>query len=84
MAFTNYIMQTIICTAIFYGHGFGYYGQVERSGQIAIVAAVWVFQLIASPIWLRHFFFGPLEWLWRSLTYWQRQPFRRKVPAAGG
>jgi uncharacterized protein len=82
MAFTNYILQTIICTLIFYGHGLGLYGQVERSGQIAIVVAVWVFQLIVSPIWLRHFFFGPLEWLWRSLTYWQRQPFRREMPAA--
>jgi uncharacterized protein len=84
MAFTNYIVQTIICTAIFYGHGFGLYGQVERSGQVAIVVAVWVFQLVVSPIWLRHFMFGPLEWLWRSLTYWRRQPFRRRVPAAAG
>lgn len=82
MAFTNYILQTIICTAIFYGHGFGFYGQVERSAQIAIVAAIWVLQLVASPIWLRHFYFGPLEWLWRSLTYLQWQPFRRGMPAA--
>jgi hypothetical protein len=58
--------------------------KMERSGQIAIVLAVWVVQLIVSPIWLRQLFFGPLEWLWRSLTHWQRQPFRRKVPAAAG
>ncbi len=77
MAFTNYILQTVICTTIFYGHGFGLFGQTERIGQIAIVAAVWVFQLVISPIWLRYFLFGPLEWLWRSLTYLQRQPFRR-------
>lgn len=84
MAFTNYILQTVICTTIFYGHGFGLFGQVERTGQIAIVAAVWVFQLLVSPIWLRYFLFGPLEWLWRSLTYLQSQPFRRLPLSATG
>lgn len=84
MAFTNYILQTVICTTIFYGHGFGLFGQVERTGQIAIVAGVWVFQLLVSPIWLRYFLFGPLEWLWRSLTYLQWQPFRRLPLSATG
>ncbi|MBN1428529.1 MAG: DUF418 domain-containing protein [Anaerolineae bacterium] len=76
MALTNYLLQTIICTTIFYGHGFGLFGQIERSGQIVIVAGIWIFQLIISPLWLRYFRFGPAEWLWRSLTYWKRQPFR--------
>ncbi len=85
MAFTNYILQTVICTTLFYGHGFGLFGQIERTGQAAIVLAVWAFQLIMSPIWLRYFLFGPLEWLWRSLVYLERQPFRRGVgtPAVG-
>lgn len=82
MAFTNYLLHTIICTTIFYGHGFGYFGSVERTGQILIVFGVWVFQLIASPIWLRHFRFGPFEWLWRSLTYRSLQPFRRTAQLA--
>ncbi|WP_237134403.1 DUF418 domain-containing protein [Pseudohongiella sp. O18] len=77
MAFSNYIMQTLICGFIFYGHGLGLIGQVERWGQILIVFGVWVLQLWLSPVWLRHFRFGPLEWLWRSLTYGQLQPFRR-------
>ncbi|MEC8858477.1 MAG: DUF418 domain-containing protein [Pseudomonadota bacterium] len=77
MAFTNYIMQTLICGFIFYGHGLGLIGQVERWGQILIVFGVWVLQLWLSPVWLRHFRFGPLEWLWRSLTYRQLQPLRR-------
>jgi uncharacterized protein len=80
MAFTNYIMQTAICTTIFYGHGFGLFGKVDRLGQFAIVVLIWILQLIISPIWLRHFLFGPLEWLWRSLTYWQWEPFRREFP----
>jgi len=77
MAFTNYIMHTVICTTIFYGHGLGLFGRVERVGQAAIVLLVWALQLIVSPIWLGHFHYGPLEWLWRSMTYMQGAPFRR-------
>ncbi len=77
MAFTNYIMQTLICNTIFLGFGFSLFGRLERHELYYVVLAVWVFQLIVSPIWLHYFRFGPLEWLWRSLTYWQRQPLRR-------
>lgn len=76
MALTNYLIQTLICTTIFYGHGLGLFCQVERRDQILIVIGVWVFQLFASPIWLRSFRFGPAEWLWRSLTYLKFQPMR--------
>jgi uncharacterized protein len=79
MALTNYLMQTIICTTIFYGYGLGLYGRVDHSGQILIVFGVWAAQLIASPVWLRYFRFGPAEWLWRSLTYGQLQPMRRSA-----
>ena len=75
-AFSNYILQTLICVTIFYGQGFGQFGHVERLGQILIVFAVWALQLVISPWWLRRFRFGPLEWLWRSLTYGKLQPFR--------
>lgn len=77
MAFTNYIMQSVVCTFIFYGHGLGYFGQLERLQMFGVVALVWALELIWSPIWLRYFRFGPLEWLWRTLTYWKRQPMRR-------
>ena len=77
MAFTNYILESLICTFIFYGHGLGFYGQVERKFQILIVFASWILILIISPLWLRYFKFGPLEWLWRSLTYWNIQPIRK-------
>jgi uncharacterized protein len=81
MAFSNYILHSAVCTTIFYGHGFGLFGKVERVGQFGIVLAIWLLQLIISPIWLRYFLFGPLEWLWRSLTYLQWEPFRRNRPA---
>ena len=76
MAFTNYIMQTLICTTIFYGHGLGLYARMNRKEQMLVVFSIWILQLIVSPIWLKHFRFGPLEWLWRSLTYRRRQPMR--------
>jgi uncharacterized protein len=76
MAFSLYILQTLICTTIFYGHGLGLYGRVERVGQIAIVAAVTLLQLWIAPLWLGHFRFGPLEWLWRTLTYLRPQPMK--------
>jgi uncharacterized protein len=77
MALTNYLMQTIICTTIFYGHGLGLFGSVERTGQILIVFSIWAVELLWSPWWLARFRFGPFEWLWRSLTYMRLQPLRR-------
>lgn len=82
MAFTNYIMHSLICTTFFYGHGFGWFGTLERHQLYYVVAAIWAFQLVASSLWLRHFRFGPLEWCWRSLTYWKRQPMRLAVPTS--
>lgn len=83
MAFSNYIMQSIICNFIFLGYGFAMYGKLQRYELYYIVISVWIFQLIASPIWLKYFRFGPLEWVWRSLTYWQRQPLKKtKMVAA--
>jgi uncharacterized protein len=75
-AFSNYILQTVICTTIFYGHGFGYFGSLSRVGQIILVFAIYSTQLSLAPLWLRHFQFGPLEWLWRRLTYGKPQQMR--------
>jgi uncharacterized protein len=81
-AFSNYILQTLICTTLFYGHGFGLFGRLSRVTQILIVLVIWMVQLVISPLWLRYFAFGPLEWLWRSLTYWRRMTLRNtKLPA---
>jgi uncharacterized protein len=80
MALTNYISHSVVCGFIFYGYGLGLSGQLERYQVYYIVLAIWMFQLISSPIWLRHFRFGPLEWLWRSLTYGKKQPLLRRQP----
>jgi uncharacterized protein len=81
MALTNYLMQSMICTTLFYGYGFNLFGRLDYAWQLLVVAAVWALQLIASPWWLRHFQFGPAEWLWRWLTYGARPPLRRRARA---
>jgi uncharacterized protein len=76
MAFSNYIMHSVITAFFFTGYGLKMYGKLQRYELYYVVLAIWVFQLIASPIWMSRFRFGPLEWCWRSLTYWKRQPMR--------
>jgi uncharacterized protein len=77
MALTNYIAQSIICSVLFYGHGFGWFGQLERVELLYVVAAIWAFQIVFSILWLKSFRFGPLEWAWRSATYLRIQQLRR-------
>lgn len=77
MAFTNYISHSVICTLFFFGYGLNYYAELAFYQIYIVVLAIWAFQLIISPIWLKYFLFGPLEWLWRSLTYWKVQPLKR-------
>lgn len=76
MALTNYLTHTIVFIFIFYGFGLGLFGQVDRLGQIWFVFAMWAAQLVISPIWMKRFRFGPVEWLWRTLTYSKKQPMR--------
>lgn len=78
MAFTNYIMHSVICTLFFFGYGLNYYGELQYYQIYFVALAIWILQLILSPIWLHYFLFGPLEWLWRTLTYWKVQPFIRQ------
>ena len=79
MALTNYLMQTVLGVLIFTGTGLGLFGRVPRIGQAGLVVLIWALQLAWSPWWLARFRFGPAEWLWRSLSYRSRQPFRRSA-----
>lgn len=69
MALTNYLMQTLICTTMFYGHGFGLFGAWGREKLMITVGCIWVAQILFSVLWLRRFEQGPMERLWRRLTY---------------
>jgi len=77
MALTNYLSQSLICGFYFNGYGLGMFGQLQRYQLYYVVVVIWVFQIIISHLWMRYFYYGPFEWMWRSLTYWQAQPFRR-------
>lgn len=74
MALTNYLLQSVICTSLFYGYGFGLAGEMGRFGTMAIALLIFAAQAYLSFIWLKRFRYGPMEWLWRSLTYRSRQP----------
>jgi uncharacterized protein len=76
MALSNYILQSLICSTLFYGFGVGLFGTLQRYQIYYVVFACWLIHLLWSPWWLRRYRFGPLEWCWRSLTYWKRQPMR--------
>lgn len=69
MAFTNYIMQTLLCSFYFYGFGLGHYGEYDATGLFIIVCCIWILQITYSNLWLHYFKMGPLEWLWKRLTY---------------
>ena len=81
MAFSNYLFHSVIASVLFLGWGFGLAGRFDYAAQLFIVVAIWIVQLIVSPIWLQSFRFGPAEWLWRTLTYGRAQPMRQEAPA---
>jgi len=76
-AFSNYILTSLICKTVFSWGPWKLYGQLEFYQWYLVVLAIWTVNLTLSSLWLRVFAFGPLEWLWRSLTYWKRQPLFR-------
>jgi len=73
-AFTNYLLQSVVFGWIFFGYGLGLFGKLGAAPTIAIGAVVYGIQVLLSSWWLRHFRFGPVEWLWRTLMYGTRQP----------
>jgi uncharacterized protein len=80
VAFSNYIGTSIVMTGLFYGWGFGLYAKLGRVELLLVVLAAWALMLAWSKPWLERFRYGPLEWVWRSLTYWRVEPLRRASP----
>lgn len=77
MALTNYLTQSVVCTLIFNAYGLGYFNELSLGISLAVVLVIFVLQMFFSRWWLARFRFGPLEWVWRSLTYGAAQPLRR-------
>lgn len=78
MALSNYLMQSVVCTLIFYSYGLGYFGQPGAFALLGLTFVIWLAQIPLSVWWLSRYRFGPLEWLWRALTYW-RLPVMRQA-----
>jgi len=77
MAFTNYLVTSIVMTTIFYGYGLGLFGSVGRAPLYLFCFGMWAAMLLWSKPWLARYHYGPLEWLWRSLSRLSLQPMRR-------
>jgi uncharacterized protein len=86
-ALSNYLLQTLICTTIFYGYGLGLMGQVGPALGLLLSITIFMVQIIISNWWVQRFRFGPMEWLWRTATYGKLQPMRgqsrQERPATG-
>jgi uncharacterized protein len=81
---TNYLLQSVLCTAIFYGWGLGLWGQVSAALQLVLAFAIFFgLQVPLSVLWLRRFAYGPLEYLWRLASYGRRPAHALAQPAAG-
>lgn len=78
MALTHYIGQSLVCTAVFYGYGLGLFESMPRVWQLPFAVLLFALQVALSHAWLRYFRFGPLEWLWRAMTYLAWPPLRRR------
>jgi len=84
MPLTNYLLQSVLCTAIFYGWGLGYWGQAGAALQLGLAFAIFfVLQIPLSLWWFRHFAYGPMEYLWRLASY-GRRPSSAMVPQSAG
>ena len=71
------LIRSALQFAAFYGLGLALHQQLQRHEVGYIILAIWLFQAFFSAWWMKRYRFGPMEWLWRSLTYWQRQPLKR-------
>jgi uncharacterized protein len=84
MALTTYLTQSVVCTLLFYSFGLGWYGRVRYTGMFAITLSLFAIQLAANSWWLKRYRFGPVEWLWRTLTYGRAPAMRIPRSSADG
>jgi uncharacterized protein len=78
IALSGYLLQSVLATTIFYGFGFGLFGEINRAVQLLFVLLIWVFILFFAQIWTNKFHYGPAEWIWRTLTHFRKIPLVKK------
>lgn len=79
LSMTNYLMQSIVATCLFYSYGFGLYGNVSLLTGTMIALILYVCQIVLSMIWMKYFVYGPFEWCWRWFTYWQKPSTFKRI-----
>lgn len=77
LSFTNYLVQSIVSTMIFYSYGLGLYGQVSVIEGTLLALTIFLFQLIFSHVWIKYYYMGPFEWVWRTVSYWKWQKLKK-------
>lgn len=80
-ALTNYLLQSIVGTLIFYSYGLGFFGDIGPAALLPLTFVLFALQLLVSPWWIARYRYGPVEWLWRRMTYGGPLPMRRESPA---
>ncbi|MBP3038688.1 DUF418 domain-containing protein [Bacillaceae bacterium Marseille-Q3522] len=78
LSLSNYLLQSLIATAFFYGYGLGLYGKISVFTGTLLALAIFICEVLVSKIWLRRFYYGPFEWVWRSFTYWKIPRWKRE------
>lgn len=78
LSISNYLFQSIVATLIFYSYGLGYYGKISIFAGSVLALSIYAFQLAASTLYIKRYYYGPVEWLWRSGTYMKRQRFKKE------
>lgn len=79
MGLTTYLTQTILGVFIFYGYGWNLLDAIGNSTSFGIGIAIFIIQIYFSKWWMKHYYYGPFEWLWRSLTYFKIQPWKKQL-----
>lgn len=79
MALSNYLFQSLVCTAIFYSYGLGLYGQIGPAAGVLLTFIIYIVQIPLSNWWMKRFQYGPVEWLWRTLTYGKSPRMRKQA-----
>ncbi len=82
MGLTTYLMQALFGTLVYFSYGLGLLGELSSGMRVLIAVGLFVVQIVIARVWFQYFQYGPVEWLWRSLTYMKFQPLVKRVPAA--
>lgn len=76
LALSNYLLQSIVSTLLFYSYGFGLYNKVSVGTGLMIAVGIFILQAYISMIWIRKYQYGPIEWIWRAFSYWSKPSWK--------